>query len=1589
MSNRDSLGVGELLPQDVIHVFAQEKHSRRGRKKRTRSFGRAFSWFKRKKRKNNFNNGQNHGMGPPLDLDLDRHRSGHHGGHKGGQKSGKQTHQHGNSHAVPKLNDDDKTPAPPQFQENVFIESSRSKYMEDLHTEALEGLKMMQEEENSNGVEYQDNESTVSTVTVQTDGESAGFVTDSTIPDTSSVISRQSSMSARSSRSGLTRQASTFRPLNSGKKSEKSKTRKRQRRSVAGIPRHVQKEFGLDRVGWMVTRRLDEEQLFNRDTDNSPLTVGPESPEELGSIPQTSNIIHPLSKEKVAQLNAAHAAHKDDLALLHRFTPHSEDERRPRSVAVPWMTTASSLQQKPPSPVMTMSPQAAYMSKIIPNAVLPPSVDVVEISRSRSRSSVRMVSKSSLLVSSPAPSRASSRASSSRTTSSNITSVSRYNGPTLSDTSCYSNSDSSETLVSDSSTISSNSRQKMPHNVDTSAKHYKVNSNSSNGTFNTKVLIKGEQKDGQFVRSLSVIKSKRAPPPPSRSYSLHSKMKRRSQDLVELPIEPSAPSKEKENHKPGSSPLPSSCVDSPGYHGDTSSLDDSTGSTLFALKKSQLPAPKTEDSKKAAAIDCKDASEEKQEQFQGNKHTRLLSPSSGYSSQDGTSPQQPPSTSPKHKKGFFTKLQKLFSGPNSSSLAAGVSTQTEIAEPKHDTVSVSPSVQTLRELFNIPPPPKVHAPPPPPPEVWAHSKRTFELLLGPPAPDNPIAIIKKNPKDRRQQRQSPSVSREGSVKNFAVERKHKNMAVTVEPINESLEAKKVQESGILNAEIHKEKIERLSQNGDLEGNVKKEKESVCDILNGILVKDIEKRERKGQKTSSQAAEGMTNTATSTTISSVNISSSVSGPLQLSAIQTTEASRSVKVVSPESSWPPPPPPMAQVSINGADGLDFPLPPPPFFGEEGMISPVQVPPNGNSYGCKSSPGAVFSRQDVKGDCIEVSPSPGIPPPPPYTAPLPPTTETEKGSVPPKESSVSASPVKEVHLPTAVEVSKDFTLQHTQETSYSTEQAGPLRKYVPPQSIPPLPPQLQPSEQEIDPPDKSASPKPETKELPNSILIPHQCIPPSPPKEPLLKSSTDHSGTDEAPILPPSEFRNASLLKEEEEIASTQPINIPLPPPLPAQIPADSNHKYGPLSIENQHQTTACASDVHREQSNVITPSLLKMVKLRSVENSLEPLETQEQASSKGVLKDPSSTITSSLLQMIKLRSVNNSPEPTESPTGVKEEPTPSFLQKVKLRSINNSPEPAEVAKDSGEASVSSATPSSLQTVMLQDINSPEPPEPAKDASESSVSNATPSSLQTVKLQVINNSPEPAEEVKDATKESVKNSPEPLEAKEQPKPETPVNLQLPDKELPTSSSTSEAPQKPIRKSLIMTYPTSTSPPATITSTPTLSQSVVVSTATSPTVVAPMKESPPATTSSGSMNLQEAIRLRTAARSKQGPSSRLSPLSPLDYLKSPTSTASFIFSKSNKKVVIETKQKQEEKENVQNNEEDSTKVTSEGESKIAGRVPPPVAKKPKAKGKEAETSDAVEQTAGQETQLDGLKDTTEEINGTAGTVQSGTSST
>ncbi|KAI9537603.1 hypothetical protein NQZ68_023848 [Dissostichus eleginoides] len=99
MSNRDSLGFGELLPQDVVDIFAQEKHSKRGRKKRSHSLGRALVWLKGKKNKDPGFKGHSLGLGPALDLALDGHpTAGHQGGHKGGHKSGRQAHHQGNNH---------------------------------------------------------------------------------------------------------------------------------------------------------------------------------------------------------------------------------------------------------------------------------------------------------------------------------------------------------------------------------------------------------------------------------------------------------------------------------------------------------------------------------------------------------------------------------------------------------------------------------------------------------------------------------------------------------------------------------------------------------------------------------------------------------------------------------------------------------------------------------------------------------------------------------------------------------------------------------------------------------------------------------------------------------------------------------------------------------------------------------------------------------------------------------------------------------------------------------------------------------------------------------------------------------------------------------------------------------------------------------------------------------------------------------------------------------------------------------------------------------------------------------------------------
>ncbi|XP_060939222.1 mucin-2 isoform X2 [Limanda limanda] len=1646
MSNRDSLGFGELLPQDVVQIFAEEKHNKKGHKKRSHSLGRALGWLKGKKRKDLGPNGRNLGLGPALDLAL----VGHHAGHKGVQRSGRQTHPHGNSHALPKRDDDDETQAPPLVQENVFIEASRPKYLEDLHTEAQEGLKMMQQEETNNGVEFQDNESTISTRTAQTDGEGGGFMTDSSIADTSSIVSGQSSVSTRSSRSGLTRQGSTFRPLNSGKKSEKTR-RRRQRKTVAGIPQHVQREWGLDRQGWTLAHKLDEEQLYNGETDESSTSDGQQlaaqSQKGAGAGLQDKRILHPLNKAHIKQLNAAHAGHRDDLALLHRLGSGFSDEQRPRSLAVPWMTTANSLQQEPPSPVMSMSPQANYMSKIIPNAVLPPSIDVVEISRKQSRNSLRTVSKSSLLLSSPAPSRASSRASSSRSTSSRgstITSASRNNPHNMSDSSCWSNSESSETLVSDSSTISRSStpRQKS-QNGDASAKEDNV-SKSSNGVLIGKA--QAPKTEGPFVRSLSVMKSKKAPPPPSRSYSLHNKMKRRSRDLAEVRVYPGESSlhtisttveENEQNHSEPSS-MSSSIIDSPGYNADTSSLEDSTGS--FSPIRAQAVK-----AKEAAKVD---SSQKKQEPPQENRPSKIISPSSGYSSQDATSPKpskQPQSTSPRHKV-ILAKLQRFFPGSSSAGSAPSPLAQSEAPENNKpsgdnnmdsvDTVGASASVRTLRELFNIPPPPKVHAPPPPPPEVWAHSKRSFELLLGPPAPDNLYAIIKKNPKDRRQQRQSPSASTDGSVKSSVVERKQKNPAVTVESINGSLhviERRKVQESVTSNAEIHKEMNERLAQNVDLKGNGKvTEKAKVNDIINEMLVKAVEKREERltaaikedAKKTSTETTEVKTNMDISLARFSPSPSHHSPQPHAKQTTEVTSVSLVRAVVSPESSWPPPPPPppIAQVGVAGPDVTDFP-PPPPLFGEVGFVIPVQVPPErstpgGDSSGTTSVLSVVITEAEPQNSSSSQGIAPpqlNIPPPPPYTAPPPPITAVspptiKKAHLPPREifppppivfsppqtREVSPLPPKEIPPPPNKEVSpppplkevsppppkevspparKEVSLPPSKEVSppppkevsppAPEEVSKPPTKEVSPpapEEVSPPPPKevSPPAPKEVSPPPPKEVSPPAPKEVsppaPKEVSLPPpkevsppapKEVSPSPPKEvspPAPKEVSPPAPKEVSPpapkeVSPPAPKEVSPPAPEEvspaapKEVPPLPPNEVSLPPPEQVSPPKQSSpllvkHVSPPLAIKVPPSTEILAPSTEE----VVLLSSQEGVSQSSVEETLAcklnppqsippppPLQSKPCLSERDIdlprediLPDPEINQVSPSSILLPPQSIPP-PPPVEQPQDV---PGPT-THEVPLS------QPSEVSIPQGPET--SPSPEKPQEPAPPSVNIPLPPPlPVQGLTSIKLQSSTVStenqSQELTSAHVVEEEPTPVVTpslLQMVKLRSVNSSPEPPKAEEELKTEVTMRKQQPSDPVPTSSANGEAPQKPIRRSLIVIAPP----------------------ASSSTVPSPTKKSPPASTASPSMKLQEAIRLRTAARSKEGPASRLSvpsPTSPMDLQrspKSPTNTASFVFSKSNRKVVIETQPVTEAKTRVQNKLEVSPVTKAMGQRRQMGQ--------------------------------------------------------
>ncbi|XP_059373193.1 uncharacterized protein KIAA1522-like [Carassius carassius] len=652
-SGRES--VGDLIPPDMLQVFNEEWQGSRGKRGRRKagSFSRAFKWLKSQRRKTRQRGTEIHGdlliAGSPVELPKSTLATGHK------EEAVGATSVQG-------------------FQENVFVEGNQPKYVLDLHTEAQQGLKMQQQEDDRNGIDYPDDQSMISTVTAQTEysmafSELRGFESESTAADS---VSMRSSISSRSTRSGLKRQASTFRPLKPDKTAEKTKSRRRHVRTVVGIPRHIQRELGLDRAAWITTSPLDGDMIIPTiisTVDGVSFSSEQESVQDHLQVVQNLYTV----KENNAELLTLTKPKND---IFQGLMNHSVDPEKSGAgiLGVPWTENQTGA-------VMSISPQATYMSKIIPNAVLPPSVDVVEISRSQSRSSVRTVSKSSLVSASPASTRASSRVSSHRSTA-----CSHYSG--------WSHSGSSETLVSDSSTISSSStprvasRGSQVENTDRPAKlkndgsHVKTTHVNGGSTEEEDSRKTGSA--AAFTRNLSVIKRGNKPPaPPSRSYSLHNG---------------------KQAWKASKSNT---------YFADVSTPDESPYPGVISVSKTKATIHK-------------------------------LSPKIGIPSSSGpttiTSEESQPVS--RNKKTMLPEIKIYSNNLQVSSIDAPYSYTngtSKLAELKNTLLSKSlinsnsssPAVMALRSLFEIPSHPKVLAPPAPPPETWAHNQRTFELLCGP------------------------------------------------------------------------------------------------------------------------------------------------------------------------------------------------------------------------------------------------------------------------------------------------------------------------------------------------------------------------------------------------------------------------------------------------------------------------------------------------------------------------------------------------------------------------------------------------------------------------------------------------------------------------------------------------------------------------------------------------------------------------------------------------------------------------------------------------------------------------------------------
>ncbi|XP_032936665.1 uncharacterized protein KIAA1522 homolog isoform X2 [Catharus ustulatus] len=630
--------------------------------------------------------------------------------------------------------------------DNVFFPSTRPPHLEELHNQAQQGLKSLQHQEKQKQTksawDHGDTSSLQSCASSEDDSLSfrsraASCATDSTSEDALSIRSEM-----------IQRKGSTFRPHDSFPKSSEraGKKRKDRRTTVLGIPQHVHKELALRNSHG--ARGHPEGRGDSQAAQ--PLLNGGQVSGDAVRIPTIDGKLQPLPSPGGARvclgvLEEADAAlqkhinkvYYDDSLLGRKTAAKLSPMVRPKSLAVPGMTTYANPPEMLVGPVMSISPQGTYMSKIIPNAILPPMVDVVALSRS----SVRTLSRCSLVSSSPASVRSLSRFSE-RSARSREPSSSSDN---------WSHSQSTETIVSNSSTISSQGgcdhRQPEagPHGEVDAARSdtdqisiyssasfasscskpaaslapaaaglRAVGSGRTSPAYSTSSQADGSDtaslaSDRSSTRSVSLRKMKKPPAPPRRTYSLHQKADGEPK-VLGLPPRPDR-RPQRESSAPWSprpepfSPTGEDEVFSPSLSETSSLRSESLVGTSSPEAARGRPGVTVvlREPQAQAKWSCPDGSD------------RTMSPSSGYSSQSGTPtlPTKglgPPAVSPGK-----SQPQKPDRVCSLQSPALSVSSSLTSISSSASDPAPSEALTSRSDRFIIPPHPKVPAPFSPPP----------------------------------------------------------------------------------------------------------------------------------------------------------------------------------------------------------------------------------------------------------------------------------------------------------------------------------------------------------------------------------------------------------------------------------------------------------------------------------------------------------------------------------------------------------------------------------------------------------------------------------------------------------------------------------------------------------------------------------------------------------------------------------------------------------------------------------------------------------------------------------------------------------